>query len=106
MAGEAKRQYVTLFDAEFDEKPYRRLISYFQGEPGLAESFTSCCSGCGDDQEGQCCERGSGCRECGYTGKVRIHFFVPLADIKSDIVRLPAGVVIPERRREEKWNYQ
>lgn len=95
-----KRQYVLLQDEEFDPKPYRRLLRYWKGEPGFNESFTSCCSGCGDDREGYCPEQGSGCRECGYTGKVRIHFFVSLVDVRSDVVKLPAGVVIPERQEE------
>lgn len=49
------------------------------GIPELCEaiSFTCACSGCDDTESMYSTPAGSGCRECGYTGKRRNHCFVP-----------------------------
>ncbi|WP_215767366.1 hypothetical protein [Gluconobacter cerinus] len=49
------------------------------GLPELCEmiSFTRACSGCEDSESMYCTPTGSGCRECGYTGKRRSHCFAP-----------------------------
>lgn len=44
-----------------------------------AIAFTAACSGCYDTESMYCAPAGSGCRECGYTGKRRHHCFVPFS---------------------------
>ena len=51
------------------------------GVPELCEqiSFTAECSGCADTEDFYSSSgKGGGCRECGYTGKRRQVYFVPV----------------------------
>lgn len=50
-------------------------------------NWTTACSGCHETVEGFCNEDGdpelgSGCRECGYTGKRRHDMWLPLKELR------------------------
>lgn len=70
----------------------RRKVVVLDGVEGYNSAFTATCSGCFESLDGQpcgsypwdkkaCCYIGSGCHECGYTGKRRVHFFVPFSEV-------------------------
>lgn len=67
---------------EVDCKSCRRR--FVQGKNGALyfdERWTRCCSGCCSAGENQACNVGScgsGCHECGYTGKSRDGFHAPI----------------------------
>lgn len=51
----------------------------FDGVDGFVARFTQACSGCSTPyEEGGGGDRGSGCFECGYTGKRRVEAWLPL----------------------------
>jgi hypothetical protein len=56
----------------------RRKYFMWDGLVCVAESYTIACSGCTDDSEYSCARIGSGCHECGYTGKRRCNFPCPV----------------------------
>lgn len=59
---------------------HRRNYAIINGQVCVFEQFTRPCSGCSCDGEYpcSCCnERGAGCEECGYTGKVRSGYWMP-----------------------------
>jgi len=62
---------VTVDDARF------RVVQK-DGADGYVVRWTAACSGCSDDRENVSCNVGSGCSECGYTGKCRNSFWTPL----------------------------
>lgn len=47
--------------------------------------WTQCCSGCSDGSEYSTQERGMGCYECGYKGRVRNAMWVPLIARPTDL---------------------
>jgi len=56
----------------------RFRVVQMDGADGYVVRWTAACSGCSDDRENVSCDVGSGCSECGYTGKRRDSFWVPL----------------------------
>lgn len=56
----------------------RFRVVQMHGVDGYVITWTSNCSGCSDDRENVSCDVGSGCSECGYTGKSRQAFWLPL----------------------------
>jgi ribosomal protein L37E len=62
----------------------RRNYAIIEGEVCEHGSWSSGCSGCGDDREGHYNERGGGCSECGYTGRVRQSMWFPVKDMEAD----------------------
>lgn len=60
------------------EKQRVRVAVHHRFE-GFWSKFTSACSGCNEDQYS---DIGSGCHECGYTGKRVTRFFTPF-DLKK-----------------------
>lgn len=54
--------------ATLDSGKRVKVVSH-DGVDGYVCRWTSGCSGCGDDREGVSSHQGSGCSECGYTGK-------------------------------------
>lgn len=67
----SRRRYVRLIDGT------RVLVVPFNGQDGHIVRWTTSCSGC--DEIGEYANgRGSGCSECGYTGKRRREEWVPL----------------------------
>lgn len=50
----------------------RHKLVRHRGFGGYWVQWTQACSGCSDD------DVGGGCHECGYTGKRRVRWFVPL----------------------------
>ena len=56
----------------------RRNYYSFFGDIYYNTSFTAACSGCSDDGEYASSSIGSGCHECGYTGKRVQHWPVPV----------------------------
>lgn len=64
----------------------RSLVVVVDGEEGYVIRYTRSCSGC--DETGEYTgpsERGSGCEECGYTGKRRSEEWVPFDVGTSDV---------------------
>lgn len=78
-------RYRTVGDKEFGFERVRVAIHH--GCEGYWSKYTHTCSGCSESNEGHMshypydakaqCHIGSGCDECGYTGKVRDCFFIP-----------------------------
>lgn len=56
----------------------RVRLCMWRGARGHVVTFTSPCSGCHEGYESGDGEAGSGCRECGYTGRRRTREWVPL----------------------------
>jgi len=56
----------------------RVRVVRWRGARGHVVRFTSTCSGCTDGNEGCALPQGSGCHECGFTGKRRRAEWVPL----------------------------
>ena len=51
----------------------------FTGSPIFTlAKYSHCCSGCGDDREYSSPYKGSGCEECGYQGRVRSYYLMPV----------------------------
>ncbi len=58
-----------------------RRMTYTIGENGevwMDVRMTSCCSGCSDEGDYTAPERGPGCEECGYSGRSRTVWGLPL----------------------------
>lgn len=56
----------------------RRNYAIIDGEVCESAMWSQCCSVCCDDREGHVSERGAGCHECGYTGRVRSGMWIPI----------------------------
>lgn len=65
-----------------EDPPKRHKIVRWRGFDGYWARWTDACSGCSEDAEYTISDVGSGCHECGYTGKRRRAWFVPL-DIEA-----------------------
>lgn len=63
----------------------RRSYFLWDGIVSFSAKFTHRCSGCSDDSEYSMSNIGSGCSECGYTGK-RINSFPCPAKPKQVII--------------------
>jgi len=60
----------------------RRRYFMWDGVVCFESKFTHACSGCSDDSEYSSARIGSGCSECGYTGK-RVNSFPCPANISQ-----------------------
>ncbi len=90
-----------LIDAK-DRRAVRRLVMRLKldrrkvytlghdGELATEEWFTGACSGCSCDcGEGYGCSHGgAGCDECGYTGKVKQYFPLPIDRPKLGLIQV------------------
>lgn len=56
----------------------RRKYFLWNGEVCFNDKFTGGCTGCMSDDEYSTDRIGSGCHECGYTGKSVQHYPVPV----------------------------
>jgi len=73
MTTNPKRRYIR------DEEGYRHLLVQHHGFDGYFVRWTQHCTGCTETPENTTPEeRGMGCGECGFTGKRRMEWFVPL----------------------------
>jgi len=76
----SKLKYLTKQQAEKKAKiklDGRKRYFLWNGLVCTEEKFTTVCSGCSDDSEYSYSTIGSGCFECGYTGKRRNSFPCP-----------------------------
>jgi hypothetical protein len=83
-----ERTRYRLLEPDDDGKRQRVKVVMRHGFAGFVVRFTASCSGCHETVDGQSvggyeydakagCERGAGCSECGYRGKVRHEEWIP-----------------------------
>lgn len=65
-------------ETDANGKKTRHKVIRHRGFEGYFERWTQACSGCSDPGDYTVVEIGAGCDECGYTGKRRMEWFVPL----------------------------
>lgn len=73
MSETPKRRFVYLMDEK-----RRVMLEEYDGQEGYSASFVADCSGCTEIGDYGTRYGPSGCQECGYTGRRRVFFFVPL----------------------------
>jgi hypothetical protein len=82
-------RYITVDETDFGGEKRRYRVVRHRGFEGYFVSIVQTCSGCHESEDGHDVGEydfdkknritlGAGCHECGYTGKRRSQFFIPL----------------------------